>query len=134
MMDLGSQTFELRGMDKLDAVLEAGGKAAEDETGPATYDVAQDAFALSQRMVPVRTGSLRSSGHVDPPQATADGTVVELAYGGAAASYALYVHEDPTVKHDPPTQWKFLERPVKHYSRDFGERLAQAVVNRLTSA
>jgi hypothetical protein len=48
----------------------------------------------SKPLVPVFMGALRSSGHVQLPRRTAGGDIeVVLGYGGAAASYAVFVHE-----------------------------------------
>ena len=45
--------------------------------------------------VPVETGTLRSSGLVEPPVVEGGRVVVTLGYGGPAAPYALSVHENP---------------------------------------
>src|SRR5687767_12710288 len=48
-----------------------------------------------EKFVPVVSGNLKSSGHVQLPKITSDGASVELGFGGAAAIYALQVHENP---------------------------------------
>ena len=77
-----------------------------------------------ERYVPVDLGTLKSSGHVSLPYYVGRKVTVELSYGGAAAAYALAVHEHPS-KHSPPS-WqgaqvtfspsgtgpKYLERPM----------------------
>jgi len=45
--------------------------------------------------VPVKTGALRASGTVEQPEPL----VVELSFGGAAAPYALAVHENVAAHH-----------------------------------
>jgi len=45
--------------------------------------------------VPVDTGALRSTGRVEGPK----GNEVELSFGGAAADYALKVHEEVEIPH-----------------------------------
>lgn len=65
----------------------------------------------ARRLVPVDTGALRSTIHVEGPKETAAGAEVEIIAGGPAAGYAVYVHEDPT-KHHPNGEYKFIEKPV----------------------
>ena len=47
-----------------------------------------------------------------------------IGFGGAAAPYAIYVHENVSARHAPPTQAKFLEQPVMEARATFGEALA----------
>jgi len=72
----------------------------------AINEVAQEVFGESQRVVPVDTGNLRSSGRISP--STPDALTAELAYGGTAAAYALAVHEAHK------TQSKYLETPARN--------------------
>lgn len=77
----------------------------------------------SDRLVPVDTGDLKDTGQilVDP---MADLTVRGVVrYGSPAVPYAIFVHEIPpppskspggrSARHDPPTQWKFLQVAVE---------------------
>lgn len=133
MPNVGTVHMRWEGLEQLQRVLESGGEAAQNEIGPALWDVASDAFAESQRMVPVETGTLRSSGSVSNPLQLADGWSVKIAYGGAAAPYAVYVHEDLEVSHDAPTSAKYLEIPVKNAADTMPARLAEAVVDRMAA-
>jgi hypothetical protein len=86
----------------------------------------------SRPLVPVVTGTLRSSATVDPPVITGDQVVVSMGYGGAAKRYAFKVHENPragrtggvspsgkkyyprpglSVSYSTVGEWKFLEKP-----------------------
>lgn len=63
----------------------------------------------SQQYVPVDTGLLKKSGQIE---------VTGSGMGARAAvlyqtRYAIYVHEDLSKYHAPPTQAKFLERAVR---------------------
>ena len=69
-------------------------------------------MAQSKAECPVDTNALRSSGHVEPVIRRRKDLIVPLTYGGAAAGYAEQVHEDPKVRHTPPTKSKFLSDPV----------------------
>lgn len=81
-------------------------------------------------VVPVDTGTLRSTGHVDPPEQEPDQVSVTLGYGGPAASYALAVHENM----DPGVHWKrpgsgpkYLEIPLRDHQEELSGLLAAAV-------
>jgi hypothetical protein len=80
------------------------------------------------RLVPVDTGNLRATGHVQPPVIAGRGVSVELGYGGTAGpnmrlpaperletgqvGYAVHVHENLTAHHTVG-QAKYLETPLK---------------------
>jgi hypothetical protein len=91
----------------------------------------------SKRIVPVEHGVLRSSGHVDQPKIKNMQASVTLGYGGAAANYAIPVHEIPpppkkspggrSARHSPPTQWKYLEQPFKAARRGMTQRLGRKI-------
>lgn len=97
--------------------------------GRLMYMYANDVFNRSQYLVPVDTGALRSSGRVEAPVLEGFQVVVSIKYGGAAAPYALWVHEVPppeesvagerSAYHLPPTQWKYLEEPLMETIEDF---------------
>jgi hypothetical protein len=82
-----------------------------------------------EKFVPVVTGNLRSSGHVDKPKITTKGASVELGFGGPAAPYALAVHENPntgkTAEGSRVGEWKYLETPYKQHLKDMDERVAK---------
>ncbi len=72
----------------------------------ALREEAEVIMTTSKQTVPVDTGALRESGHVDM---TDDGA--RLAYGDSAVDYAIVVHEDLDAHHTSGTA-KYLERPV----------------------
>jgi hypothetical protein len=93
-----------------------------------------------QHYVPVaevRGGTLRGGGYVKPPVRTGRTIRVELGYGGAAAAYALAIHEHPS-PHSPPS-WrgvtvhfhptghgpKYLERPLMKHVAVLAPRAAR---------
>jgi hypothetical protein len=131
MPNYGTVHVSLSGVDKLIEVLDSGGEAAKTQVGPALWDVANEVMAEAKRRTPVETGSLRSSGHVSSPMQLVDGWSVKLAFGGAAAPYAIYVHEDLDVHHDAPTGAKFLEGPVKEADGNIADTLADAIETRM---
>ena len=89
----------------------------------AVYAEANAIMATSLRITPIDTGALRSSGHVGIPKIEGRGVLVEMGFGGAAAPYALIVHERLGVFHQPPTQAKYLEQPFLAAAQGMAERL-----------
>jgi hypothetical protein len=83
------------------------------------YREALDIFRKSQRIVPVDKGFLRSSGVVE-----SNPGIAFIGYGGPAASYALYVHEDPEAQHKDGKTYKFLEIPFTDALPGIAERIA----------
>ena len=87
-------------------------KGLEDATAAVLKDALKPVFEESQRLVPVDTEKLKRSGFLksrDEP----NGGSVEIGYAkGGNPRYAALVHERMDVFHDPPTQAKFLERPL----------------------
>lgn len=114
-------------MDRLIRLLAQAGPRAIPALSQGMYEVANDMFRASQRVVPVDTGTLRASGHVIPPKSTRDGVEVGIGYGGAAGEYALIVHEQLDAYHSPPTQAKYLEEPVLHGVPKMASQLARRV-------
>jgi len=74
--------------------------------------------------VPVKTGALRDSGRVEPPQHPQyRNTSVDAVYGGGAVTYALEQHETPWYRH-PVGQWKYLEQPLLESAGSAAEVMA----------
>lgn len=84
----------------------------------------------SKLETPVETGALRASGHVDGPHDEGSAVWIELAYGGAAAGYALIVHERTDVHH-PVGKAKYLEDPAMRMA-DRLPRSLNAAIGRVT--
>lgn len=100
---------------KLRAFAEAGPAALEQ----GLYALGSDIFADSQGIVPRDTGALAASGGIEGPYTNAYGSPeVLIYYGGPAAEYALFVHEDLDAYHDPPTSAKYLEGPFIAHIQD----------------
>ena len=89
----------------------------------ALREEAETIMTESKRRVPVKYGTLKGSGFVEP---TEDG--VRLAYGGAAADYAIYVHENLEANHPGGGEAKYLERPVLEALPGLAERVAKTMI------
>jgi hypothetical protein len=100
----------------------------------AVYQEAQLIMRDSRPLVPVDTGALRSTGHVQNVQRDGEKVEVSFGYGGPAAPYALTVHEnmDPNVKWSVPgTGPKYLERPFLERQQGMASRIANRIKRRV---
>jgi hypothetical protein len=89
--------------------------------------LANEAFRLSQVMVPVETGALKKSGRVVSRRVSRWTYRSSVLYGGASeprfVDYAVYVHEILEHKHAPPTQAKFVETAYHLAERAAGQTI-----------
>jgi hypothetical protein len=115
--------MDVIGLDRLLGALTVGGIHAAKATVAALYREGQIVFAESQEEVPVDTGSLRASGHIIPPVVVGDEAYVEIVYGGPAAPYAFFVHENLEAYHVSPTKAKYLEGPANRRVEALGNRI-----------
>ncbi len=114
----------LRGGTRLNANVRRWIREQPKKFGAALFVEGEQIMAKSKRIVPVRFGVLKSSGHVQLPVIRGTRVVVVLGYGGAAAPYAVFVHERPA-RHKPPTSWKFLEIPFNEARVGMVRRIAR---------
>lgn len=98
----------------LDAALKRLQGAASKQAQAKVVDAAEKIMTKAKQLTPVDTGALRSSGLV-----TAKGKGAELSFGGAASSYAIYVHENLRAAH-PVGQAKFLETALNEWQSGGG--------------
>lgn len=66
----------------------------------------------AKELCPVETGALRDSGRIEVT-GTGMGTRVNVQFGGPAAPYALYVHENLEAKHASPTTAQWVTHAVR---------------------
>ena len=105
-------TTTVLGLEKTRAAAVLFGRRALHELGAALYRQGEQIMTEAKLQTPVDTGNLRASGHVQAPTRTAGQVVVQLGFGGVAAPYAVYVHENMQVHH-PVGNAKFLEIPYR---------------------
>jgi len=115
---------EVKGTKELQRTLEKLGKRAQAELGKALYAEAELIMAESKKQVPVDTGTLRGTGHVEPSETKKDSVEVELGYGGPAAPYAVVQHERLDFKHKVGKA-KYLEDPFKAAAPKLPRALAE---------
>lgn len=120
---VGSETVQIAGLDR---VLDQLANIAS-----AMPTLAQDALTVeaelimteAKRRTPVLTGALRSSGVVLP----LDGEIgATLTFGGPAAPYAVYVHENMEAFHGVG-QAKFLESAVLEAIPSLPQQIADRI-------
>lgn len=112
---------------KLLQVLAIGGPKAIKTMGQALYREGAEIFEESQDEVPLDTGNLRASGLLELPKIEGKEIVVDISYGGAAADYALAVHEDLETQFRNNKKAKYLEDPARRRIRGMDTRLLAAV-------
>lgn len=97
----------------------------------ALYQEAQIEMTEAKRRTPVDTGRLRASGRVAEPVRVGRRVTVTLSFGGAAAPYAVFVHENLLANHASPPfgggQAKFLESTLDESAPHMAERLERRV-------
>jgi len=120
---------EIDGLEDLLKVILVEGRDVAQEVGRTLYAEANTVFDLSQDIVPIDTGALRSSGVVRQPEVEGDEISVTIQYGGAAAPYAVIQHENLEYFHEPPTRSKYLEAPLLERLSEVKESL-EVVVHR----
>lgn len=114
---------------ELTRLLVLGGANAGRALGQALYREGAIIFEESQDEVPLDTGNLRASGKLGLPEVQGNEIVVEISYGGAAADYALIVHEDLEKNFRNGKKAKYLEDPAKRRVTGMDGRLLRAVKN-----
>ena len=103
-----------------------------------------------ENYVPVATGVLRGTGHVELPKKRSNEVIIEMGFGGPAAPYAAATHENPragetegvspsgqkypTTMGGKPTwathgEWKYLETPTKKHTNSSEKRLFTNIEN-----
>jgi hypothetical protein len=84
-------------------------------------------YDSSQMLVPVRTGRLKRSGFIEVRR-TRRGVTGTVGYAkGGSPHYAVYVHENMEMYHNPPTQAKFLQAAIMQHLYDIPIRYAEYV-------
>lgn len=114
------------------------GSAVQEALPAALHLEAERIVTEAKKLTPVRTGALRASGHVQPPEVSRGRVSVTLGFGGPAGSgnvgdtnvadvgYAVIVHENLTAYH-PVGQAKYLEEPLRAAEPQLAKRIAQNV-------
>lgn len=96
------------------------------EVSKALFEEAQIEMAEAKRRTPVDTGDLRGSGFVSKPEYNGRTVSVGMNFGGPAAPYAIYVHEDLEAFHRVG-QAKFLSSVMDESAPYMAQRVAARI-------
>jgi len=88
------------------------------------------ATASKSKYVPIDTGNLMNTIHVQNAERIGNEIVVKIVAGGPAAPYAVHVHEI-NKNYRNGRQWKYLETPAKEAYKDIIEELRVSVLEAL---
>lgn len=112
--------------DTMSAKLAAAAAKVPAKYGRALNLVGEDWMSKMKPRTPVKFGNLRSSGHVSDTEVDGNTLSVDLDFGGPAASYAIYVHEDLDAQHTVG-QAKFVESVVMEEGPSMMKQVASFV-------
>jgi hypothetical protein len=120
---MAAASLTLLGAKALERTLTQLGSDYEKALGQALSIEANEIFAESQDLVPVRESILQGSGVVSKPKKDSRGVYVLVGYG---TKYALPVHEmpDSTNWTKPGTGSKYLQRPFEKRLPGWKKRVA----------
>ena len=98
-------------------------------TARATYEIGHEILNKAIPLTPMDTGDLRDSGYVSWKPGGRGAIEVEVGFGGAAARYALAVHEmsESNNFQEPGTGPKYLERPFDEIKPSLAREVADRV-------
>jgi hypothetical protein len=101
------------------------------------YSCGTSIMATSQALVPVDTGTLKRSGHVEEPVVTEHSVSVTLGYGYGemtnpvtgerAIGYAKWVEIRDELKHKPPTQAHYLGEAARAHAPELPAFIEEGV-------
>lgn len=103
------------------------GGFAKGPAARALFSVGEVYMTEAKKRVPVKYGTLRSSGHVKRPEQVADSWQVRLVFGGPSAPYAAFVHENLRAYHRVG-QAKYLESVVLERRTTFARDVAAMMI------
>lgn len=125
---------ELDGTTELLRKLAVGKTDAVKRVGMALYEESWEIFRQSQIEVPYRYGYLAGSGQVHAPVLRNQSVEIQISYGGAAAPYALWVHENRNMSFRNGRKAKYLYDPVMQRVGHLDKNIAARVEDMIRSA
>lgn len=124
--------IEIEGIAKLESVLSRLTPETLEAAGVGLHNEAERIMTRSkEEFVPVKTGALRSTGHVGEVEVKSNEVVVEMGYGGPGTPYAVAQHERLDYQHPGQGEAKYLERPTLEAVHGMGSRIAADVAKEL---
>jgi hypothetical protein len=96
--------------------------------GEALRTEGNQVIRIANTLVPVDTGNLRSTGHVETPIQVGTVVSVSLGYGqGDIAPYAARIEFDITLNHPHGGQSHYMQQPLFAATDGFTQRIATAL-------
>jgi len=124
-------SVEVKGLDKVvNNIKNLTGDIQQNLVG-ILYQEGEGLISEAKEEVPVDTGALRASGYVRWPEYQGNTVTVQVGFGGAAAPYALIVHENLEAHHNPPTKAKYLEDPFNRRATTLDQRIGNKLKAKL---
>jgi hypothetical protein len=118
-------TLDLQGIEAVAQHLAQLGRPPTQILGDALYAEGNRIMGESVQLVPVLTGLLRSTAHVERPVQAGASVTVELSYGShGTAPYAAIVHFPIRPVHHPHGQSHYLQLPLFAATAGFVDRIA----------
>lgn len=118
-------SLTLKGLDVVLKNIEGIARTTPEKAGAALFKRAEVIMTDSkQNYVPVDTGALRGSGHVQLPEHHGNEVTVTMGYGGVAEAYAIPQHENLSYNHTVGGP-KYLERPLLEHGKTLAADLAK---------
>lgn len=116
--------FNVGGLKELQRNVDRLSRDVTQAAGRALREEAEIEMTEAKHRTPVDTGALRASGRVEGPHVQSDEIAVTLQFGDAAATYALYVHENLEAFHKVG-QAKYLESTLVESAPYMADRIAR---------
>ncbi len=120
-------TVQVRGLDRIRAFVRAFGPRARQAYRRGARGEGETIMTAAKRIVPVDSGALRATGHVEGPVTEGSLETMTLGFGSVAVQYAAVQHERLDFHHVPPGQAKYLEQPCLDAVPDLAARIADAM-------
>ncbi|MCU0296972.1 MAG: hypothetical protein MUF33_00465 [Candidatus Nanopelagicales bacterium] len=129
-------TIRFTGQAQLNARMIRSADGVQSAAARGVRRLTNQAFGVSQILVPVETGALKRTGRTHFLRVGKWQYRGSVLYGGASyprfVDYAVYVHEILENKHAPPTQAKFVETAYRLAEAAAGQTIKQYVAGALT--
>lgn len=120
--------IDLQGLDQVQHRLQTVVRQMITAAPGALYEEGNRIMGVSVGLVPVDTGLLRSTAHVEQPMLDGQGVSVELSYGShGTAEYAAIIEFDTSMNHPNGGQSHFLSEPFFAATAGMAARLAAAI-------
>ncbi len=121
-----TREFSLSGVEKVQRNLILLASRVPQQVAAALYAETQVLATESRRRTPVLTGALRQSHMVSRPVVQGRDISCQIRVGGAAAPYAIFVHENLAAFHKVGRA-KFLESAILEARSTFAARVASRI-------